>query len=222
MARLPRVVVPGYPHQVTQSGNRRQKTFFRSEDYETYLALMSEWCRKCGVQVWAYCLLPNHVHLIAVPATEEALRRAVGEAHRRYTVAVNLREGWRGHLWQGRFASFVMDEPHLLIAARYVELNPVRAGLAWRPEDYPWSSARAHLQGADDDLATVQPLLDLEPDWESFLYLGLTEGEAAVLRQHERTGRPAGSSAFVAELEDLTGRVLQRQKPGPKRAGAGS
>jgi len=218
MARLARVVVPGYPHHITQRGNRRQPTFFGPEDYATYLALMSEWCARCGVQVWAYCLMPNHVHLIAVPETEEALRQALGEAHRRYTRAVNFREGWRGHLWQGRFASFVMDEPHLLSAARYVELNPVRARLVQRPEEYPWSSARAHLQGEDDRLVTVDPLLDLQSDWQGFLSLDLTEGEAAVLRQHERTGRPAGSSGFLAALEALTGRLLRRQKPGPKRS----
>jgi REP-associated tyrosine transposase len=218
MARLARVVVPGYPHHVTQRGNRRQETFFGPEDYEAYRALMSEWCAQCGVQVWAYCLMPNHVHLIAVPESEDSLRRAIGEAHRRYTRAVNSREGWRGHLWQGRFASFVMDEAHLLAAARYVELDPVRARLVRRPEDYLWSSARAHLAGADDELATAQALLALEPEWEEFLSLGLPESEAIVLRRHERTGRPAGSTSFVAELEALTGRLLGRQRPGPKRA----
>jgi putative transposase len=182
------------------------------------VALLSEWCGRCGVEVWAYCLMPNHVHLIAVPASEEALRRAIGEAHRRYTRAVNFREGWRGHLWQGRFASFVMDEPHLLSAARYVELNPVRARLARRPEEYPWSSARAHLQGEDDPLVAVEPLLQLQPDWQGFLSVGLAEDEAQILRQHERTGRPAGCTSFVAALETLTGRLLHRQKPGPKRS----
>ncbi len=216
MARLARVVVPGYPHHLTQRGNRRQETFFRSEDYEAYLALMSEWCGKCGVQVWAYCLMPNHVHLVAVPEREDSLRRAIGEAHRRYTRAINFREGWRGHLWQGRFASFVMDEAHLLAAARYIELNPVRARLARSPEAHPWSSARAHLRGEDDGLAIVQPLLTLEPDWQDFLSLGQPESEAMLLRRHERTGRPAGSAAFLAELEALTGRVLGRRKPGPK------
>src|SRR3990172_7401077 len=133
MARLARVVVPGYPHHVTQRGNRRQATFFDDDDYQAYRDLMAEWCRRCGVRVWAYCLMPNHVHLIAVPGSPEALRQAVGEAHRRYTRLVNFREGWRGHLWQGRFASFVMDEGHLLAAARYVERSPVRAGLVTEP-----------------------------------------------------------------------------------------
>ena len=118
MARLARVVVAGMPHHITQRGNRRQQTFFSDEDYWAYVELMAEWCGEEGVEIWGYCLMPNHAHLIAVPKSEHALRRAIGEAHRRYTRRINFREGWRGHLWQGRFASFVMEEPHLLAAAR--------------------------------------------------------------------------------------------------------
>ena len=126
MARLARFVVPGLPHHITQRGNRRQQTFFCDEDYAAYVELMADWCQERGVEIWAYCLMPNHIHLIAVPQSEDGLGRAIGEAHRRYTRRINFREKWRGYLWQGRFASFVMDEPHLLAAARYVELNPVR------------------------------------------------------------------------------------------------
>lgn len=117
------------------------ETFFYNEDYEEYLSLMAEWCGKCSVTIWAYCLMPNHIHLIAVPETEEALRQGIGEAHRRYSRMINFRQGWKGHLWQGRFASFPMDEAYLLAAARYIELNPVRAQLASAPEEWPW---RAH------------------------------------------------------------------------------
>ena len=147
MARLARLVVPGLPHHVTQRGNRRQQTFFNDGDYAAYVELMSEWCREEGVQIWAYCLMPNHVHLIAVPKTENGLRRAVGEAHRRYTRRINFREKWRGYLWQGRFASFIMDEAYLLAAARYVELNPVRAELVPNAEEWPWSSAQGAFVG---------------------------------------------------------------------------
>ena len=121
---------------------------------------MAEWCRKWQVEIWAWCLMPNHVHLIAVPKNEEGLARAIGEAHRRYTRRINSREGWRGHLWQERFASFPMDENYLLVATRYVEMNPVRAGMVHAPEDYRWSSARAHLEGQDDQLVKVAPLLE--------------------------------------------------------------
>jgi putative transposase len=144
MARLARAVVAGYPHHITQRGNRRLPTFFSDEDYEAYLALMAAHGAACGVEVWAWCLMPNHVHLVAVPKTAEALARAVGEAHRRYTRGINFREGWRGHLWQERFFSCVLDGPHALAAARYVERNPVRAGLVKRAWDWPWSSAAGH------------------------------------------------------------------------------
>lgn len=164
MARIARVIAPGYPHHVTQRGNRRQETFFCEEDYEVYLSLMAEWCRKCRVDIWSWCLMPNHVHLIAVPQSEEGLARAIGEAHRRYTRRINFRERWRGHLWQERFASFPMDETYLLAAARYVEMNPVHAGLVKRPEDYRWSSARAHLEGKDDAFARSGPIRSLIPE----------------------------------------------------------
>ena len=95
MARIARVIAPGYPHHITQRGNRRQKTFFCEEDYRFYLELMSEWLRKYRVAVWAYCLMPNHVHLIAVPETQEGFARAIGEAHRRYTRRINFREDLR-------------------------------------------------------------------------------------------------------------------------------
>src|SRR5512137_3121050 len=118
MARIARVVAPGFAHHVTQRGNRRQQAFFRDDDYRAYRALMAQWCQSCGVAVWAYCLMPNHSHLIVVPRSEDGLRRAIGEAHRRYTRLVNFRKKWKGHLWQGRFASFLMDEKYLLAATR--------------------------------------------------------------------------------------------------------
>jgi putative transposase len=221
MARLARVVAPGVPHHITQRGNRRQQTFFSDDDYRLYLDLMAEWCAHYGVAIWAYCLMPNHVHLIAVPDSEAALGLAIGEAHRRYSRHVNFREDWRGHLWQGRFASFPMDERYLLAAARYVELNPLRAGLVKHPKDYAWSSARAHLQGGDDGLVKAAALLDIVPDWASFLDGGLTGDDRNAIRQHERTGRPLGGEGFVGRLEGLLDRTLKKKKPGPRNAGVG-
>jgi putative transposase len=209
------LVVPGFPHHIIQRGNRRQQTFFCDEDYAAYLELMAEWCGEHGVAIWAYCLMPNHVHLIAVPRTEDGLARAIGEAHRRYTRQINFREGWRGYLWQGRFASFVMDEPYLLAAARYVELNPVRAKLVSHARQWPWSSAKAHLKGCDDRLVQVEPLLAMVGDWKAFLRSAIREEELRDLQEHGRTGRPLGSVSFLDRLERLVGRELKRQKPGP-------
>jgi len=215
MARLARAVIADLPHHITQRGNRRQPTFFNEADYVLYVALMSESCDRWDVEVWAWCLMPNHVHLIVVPPSAEALRRAIGEAHRKYTTEVNEREGWRGCLWQGRFASFVMDEAYTLAAARYVELNPVRAGLVARPEEYLWSSAGAHLRGRDDALCQVAPLLDRVGDWSRFLGAPPDENAALEIRKHQSTGRPLGSDAFIDELERKLGRPLRPRKPGP-------
>ncbi len=216
MARLARVVAPGFPHHITQRGNRRQQTFFCDEDFQSYLELLAEWCGALEVKILAYCLMPNHVHMIAVPESSDGLRRAIGEVHRRYTRMVNFREGWRGHLWQGRFASCVLDEAHLLTAARYVELNPVRAGLVNTPSRYRWSSAAAHVRGRDDAVVRVAPLLRLAPKWRAFLARALREEDIELLRAHERTGRPLGDEEFLATLEEDLGRTLRRQKPGPK------
>jgi len=217
MARMARVVVPHFPHHVTQRGNRRQRTFFRDDDYALYLELMSAYCGKAATRVWAYCLMPNHVHLVMVPSHEHGLRAALGEAHRRYTLRVNAREGWRGHLWQGRFDSFPMDEQHLLAAVRYVERNPVAAGLCRRPEDWKWSSAAAHLHAYDGGLTEVAPMLELAGDWERYL-AGSDDGDIGKkLARSSRTGRPLGGEQFVATLEHLTGRVLRRGRPGPKK-----
>ena len=218
MARLARVVVPGRPHHVTQRGNRRMKTFFNEGDYREYLGLMVEWCAQRRVSIWSYCLMPNHVHLIVVPKTAEGLCLAVGEAHRRYTRHVNFREGWRGHLWQGRFASFVMDESHLMAAARYVERNPVKAGLVARAEDWAFSSAAAHVRGPGDGVAEVAWLQERIAGWVCSWrqYLRKTDEKtfAAAMRLSESTARPLGDEAFLKKLSRRLGRDLLPGKPG--------
>lgn len=131
---------------------------------------MSQWCKKQNVECIAYCLMPNHVHLVLIPSDEKGLQLAVGEADRRYTRMINFRKGWRGHLWQGRFASFIMDEKYLLACTKYIELNPVRAGIVDSPEKWKWSSANAHLLKKDDVLVSALPLLEIvDEPWENFL-----------------------------------------------------
>ena len=179
---------------------------------------MSEWCTKFQVETWAYCLMPNHIHLIVVPETKDGLNRAIGEAHRRYTRRINFREGWRGHLWQGRFSSFIMEEGYLLACTRYVELNPVRAGLVEKPEDWHWSSAGPHMKGKDDILVKTKPLQEIvNKPWEKFLALDVQEQEIELLRKHERTGRPLGTDSFIEKMELLLDRKLKPKKPGPKK-----
>jgi len=219
MARLARVVVPNLPHHVTQRGNRREPIFFEDGDQEIYRDLLAEQARRSGVEIWAYCLMPNHVHLIAVPKVAAGLGRAIGETHRRYTHFINARGRWNGHLFQSRFASVAMDEAHLLAAARYVSLNPVRARLVRRAEDWPWSSVRAHLAGRDDELVTVRPLLDRVGNFAELWHGGRDDDvRFASLRESEGTGRPLGNADFIAGLEKVLGRPLARRAAGRKPA----
>lgn len=217
MPRLARVVVPDIPHHVVQRGNRRQQTFFTENDYEYYLTLLTEWSKQKGIAVWAYCLMPNHVHLIVVPEKPNSLAAGIGEVHRRYTRMVNFRENWRGYLWQGRFSSCPMDEPHLLLAARYILLNPLRAGLVERLEDWPHSSFHAHLAG-EDSLVEVNALAAYVKSWKKFLRGGFKDGELDKLRMHTRTGRPLGAGTFVDRVERLIKRTVRPLKGGrPKK-----
>lgn len=208
MPRLARLVVPGVPHHVTQRGNRRQPVFFSDDDYRLYARLLAAWCAEAGTAVWAWCLMPNHVHLILVPSHEDGLRAALGETHRRYTRHINGREDWSGHLWQSRFASYPMDEAHLLACARYVELNPVRAGLAERAEQWHWSSARAHLGLFEDGLTDTAPLLDRVNDWAALLDTGLEEAERDAIRRRERSGHALGGTPFLDALTATLGRSV--------------
>jgi len=216
MPRIARVVVPDCPHHVTQRGNRRQRTFFEDDDYVRYKELLAQGCKQAGVEVWAYCLMPNHVHLVLVPSDPITGICTLSEAHRRYTRLINERKGWTGYLWQGRFASVAMDESHLMACVRYVEQNPVRAKLVTRARDWPWSSARAHLAGRDDGLVRVKPLLAHVDDWSAYLGEKLGSGELEAIRAGERTGRPLASISFLKQIEKRLGRKLTKQKPGPK------
>lgn len=220
MARQARVVIPGTPHHVTQRGNRRQPTFFDEGDYLTYLQLAAEEFRAAEVQVWAWCLMPNHVHLIATPPRPEALAQAVGATHLRYTRRVNQRQRWTGYLWQGRFASFPMDEDYLRTCTRYVGLNPVRAGLTARAIDWPWSSVRAHVEARPDPLLTPAPLAErLGAAMAGFFDLDVEEDARRKLRRASSSGRPLGAAQWVKALEAATGRALADPPIGrPRRA----
>jgi putative transposase len=201
MPRRARIVLPGFPHHVTQRGNRRQQTFFEDADYALYRDLMAAACATHGVRCWAWCLMPNHVHLVLEPAREDALALAVGEAHRRYTRHINAREGWTGFLWQGRFASCAMDESHALAAVRYVENNPVTAKLCAKAWDWPWSSAGFHVGARPDGLTQSAPWLDRIPNWTRYLQDGTSAEEDARLGDFTQTGYPLGQDDWIDALE---------------------
>lgn len=216
MARLARVVVPGHPHHVTQRGNGRARTFFGDADYALYRDLLAEHCRAAKVEVWAWCLMPNHVHLILVPADDDGLRRALAPVHRRYAGIIHARRKRTGHFWQGRFGAVVMDEDHLAAALAYVSLNPVRARLVARAQDWRWSSTRAHLRGKDDGLTALAPIKDRFPRFADLLAAEPDAVQFARLRAAESIGRPLGDDGFLATIERLTARTLRPGKRGPK------
>jgi putative transposase len=217
MPRFARVVVPGCPHHLIQRGNRRQRVFFSDEDRAFFLTLLGRAIQRYGLSIWAFCLMENHVHLIAVPKSEESFARGFGEVQRKYTLVINTRENWKGFLWQGRFISYPLDEGHCYAAVRYVERNPVRAGLVELAESYRWSSARAHVFGTSHPLLTDFPLRKVIPNWSAYLGQSDPPGAIEEIQSHERTGRPLGNEAFIKRLEAVTGRVLALQPKGRPR-----
>lgn len=217
MSRLPRFVLPGVPHHVTQRGNRRERTFFEDGDYALYLDLLADAARRSSTEIWSYCLMPNHVHIIVVPRDEDGLRRTFGDLHRRYTGYINARMRTKGHLWQGRFSSVAMDEAHVVAALRYVALNPVRARLTRRATDWKWSSSRALCEGADDGVVTVAPARNRVGDFTAFLDEAFDEAFThAALRKAESIGRLISSAQWLEDMETKTGLKVKPNKRGPK------
>lgn len=226
MSRLARIVVPGFPHHVTQRGNRRADVFETDGDREAYLRFLKRYADRRGLAVWAYCLMTNHIHLVAVPAQEQSLALALRDAHTVYAMYFNGRTENSGHVWQGRFHSCPLDESHLWAAVRYVERNPVRAGLVERAEEYPWSSAVAHCGTRHDPLLADEfPPPGVVEDWKAWLAAPADDASAKRLRTHTQTGRPCGASPFVEQLEHLLQRPLRPEKrgrkPGTKATNAG-
>jgi putative transposase len=217
MARFPRVVVVDVAHHVTQRGNARQAILSSDGDRAAYLDLLHHHSELDGLALLGYCLMLNHVHLIVVPRAAEALAQALQHTHGRYACYWNARNSSSGHVWQGRFYSCPLDETHLWRALRYVELNPVRAGMVSEAAQWRWSSAAAHCGSSAPDAG-----LEMErwrkrwtvAEWKQHLADGQSAGDVATLRQYTHTGRPLGSEKFVADLEHSTLRTLTRRKAG--------
>ena len=222
MARLPRITVCDIAHPVTQRGNRRQQIFIEEDDYGLYRDVLAQHCVANGVEVWSYCLMPNHVHLILVPDTEDGLSRALGEAHRRYSGYINARLRVTGHLFQGRFGSVAMDEDHLMAAFRYVAMNPVKANLVATATDWRWSSTRAHVAGYDDERVKVKPLLDRIDNVSQFLNADVDPVLEQALKKGQTVGRPLMSDDALASLDkQLNCRLRPARHGRPKLPAAG-
>ncbi len=219
MARIARIVVPGHPHHIIHRGNRREKVFLNDSDKQTYIHYLEKYSKKEGVEFWAYCLMDNHVHFIAVPKEEDSFGKGFKEAHKHYTRMINFRENRRGHLWEGRFKSCVLSEKHLYAAMRYVERNPVRAGIVKKPEDYPWSSAKAHIRKKKNLFLSDNFVIKEIPDWQNYLAEEKSKIDESLFVRHADSGRPLGDDNFIDTLEKKTGKKLRKKKPGPKKRG---
>jgi putative transposase len=222
MPRTARNVFAHLPHHITQRGNRRENVFFVDEDRETYLKWLGEYAAKFKVEVAAYCLMDNHVHLILIPSTEDGLQRLLKPLHMRYAQRLNRAQQQQGHVWQGRYFSSVLDGDYFRAALRYVERNPVRARMVKKAENYAWSSARSHCGVATDPLLKPKPSwrkdLDEIASWSSWLAEPDTEEALLILRRNAMMGLPCGAEKFSKKIEKLAGRNLHYKPQGrPKR-----
>jgi len=221
MPRPARTIIAGVPYHLTQRGNHRQDVFLTDDDRRQYLAWLRNYTRRYALDIWAYCLMTNHIHLIAVPNTELALARTIQMTHMRHTQRMNQLQQWTGHLWQGRFFACALDEAHCWAAIRYVEQNPVRAGVVTEAASYLWSSAAAHCGVREDPLLTPIPYQADIPDWAAWL-AAEDAVESAGIRQHTRRGHPAGSKSFLDALATRLGHAVQPRPRGrPKKQGDG-
>jgi putative transposase len=220
MPRISRAIAVGYPHHITQRGNYRQTVFAEAEDYGKYLELLAHFAPRYGLEIWAYCLMPNHVHIVGVPGADDAMAGVFRTVHMLYSQYFNRKAGFVGHLWQGRYYSCALDEPHVHAAVRYVEMNPVRAGIVASAEDYPWSSAKSHVTGiADPVLSGHCFLAETIQDWKQYLAEAPNQTAGTKLIKSTKTGRPCGEDDFVTRLEALLGRRFATLPPGRPYAG---
>jgi len=222
MPRLARAVAVDCAHHIVQRGNNRQDVFFVDGDKRVYLDILGDECDKYALEVAGYCLMTNHVHLVATPQKEDSLAKAVGRAHFRYTQYINRFHKRSGHLWQGRFYSCALDERHFWEAMRYVELNPVRAKMCRKAWRYEWSSAAAHVDAGNGDGRELLNLAKWYDEmggdkWRGLLEEGVDEEGLARLRLNTRTGRPLGSDGFLSKIESVIGRRVRALPHGRPR-----
>jgi putative transposase len=219
MPRIARIIASHYPHHVTQRGNNRADVFFDDEDKTTYLSLLKDYCEKYTVDIWAYCLMTNHLLILAVPGDDSSLSLCIGRTNLLYTQHVNRKYKRSGRLWQNRFFSAIVDtEPYSWAVARYIEQNPVKSMLVTRPEDYPWSSCRANISGEGDGLVSGKGWFD-EKDREAYRIFLMQQDPVTdqKIRMDTSTGRPMGNESFITELENKLCRKIKPCKAGRPR-----
>lgn len=223
MPRIARLVVIRYPHHITQRGNYKQKIFSNKTDRQKYLSFIKDETKKYGLDLLAYCLMPNHVHFIAIPKREDSLGNSFKYSHMKYSQYYNKRMGLSGHLFQGRFYSSVMDELHTLACARYIERNPSRAKIVEKPWYYEFSSAKVHCGIENGDILGVNKLFDYiqesQETWKSFIDKPDDYGQLKNIRKKTLSGRPLGGNRFIEKLEKKLGKSLKLKPKGRPKKG---
>jgi len=220
MARQARIVIPNHFHHISQRGNRGEYIFFEKADFQAYLDIMVAQLKAASVKIYAYCLMPNQVHWLLEPTNNQdskIMARAIGEGHRQYTAYINAKKDWQGHLFQSRFFSYCTDEQTAIKAACFIENLPTIMKITPAPQNYIWSSAKAHIQKN-----TYSPFL--EPfksfhalqNWEQLLNRDISKEEINKIQTHLQTGRPFGSEMFLDKIENIIGRSVRPKKRGRK------
>lgn len=227
MARLPRLTVAGYPHHLIQRGNNRQAIFSTSADYETLLAMLEEHAHKAGVAIHAYVLMSNHFHLLATPETVEGIPQMMQAVGRRYVRYFNQRQARTGTLWEGRYKStLIQAERYLLACMAYIDLNPVRAGIAVEPGDYPWSSHGHYVGLRNDKLISPHPLywelgntpFARDAAYAELVRTGISREQQRVLTESALRGWALGEADYVADLQKRTQRRVAKTQAGRPRS----
>lgn len=218
MVRRARTVISGYVHHAMQFGCGHGAVFESGEDYEAYLGFLHSCAHKHSLSIWAYCLMPDHVRLVAVPKTGDSLGAAIRDTHGSYAMHVNRQNATEGPVWRDRFSSCVLDDLLVWSAVRLVESLPVLSGMVKRAQEYPWSSAAPHCGLREDPvLAASFPPPGAIDDWAGWLAGAREEARLdARILLHTRTGHPCGTAGFISQLEAQTGRILHPLKRGPK------
>lgn len=223
MARLPRLTVPGYPHHIIQRGNNRQAIFAANADYEALLGMIEEHARKSGIAIHAYVLMSNHFHLLATPETVEGIPQMMQAVGRRYVRYFNQQQGRTGTLWEGRYKStLIQAERYLLACMAYIDLNPVRAGIAAEPGDYPWSSHGHYVGLRNDKLVSPHPLywelgntpFARDAAYADLVQSGISAHQQRVLTDSALRGWALGEADYVADLQKRTQRRVSKTRAG--------
>lgn len=219
MPRIARIVGAGYPHHIVQRGNNREEVFTDRGDYKKYLSFLSKYSEEKEAAVLAYCLMPNHVHLLVRPYKEEVLAKMMQGVTLCYTQYFNKKKERTGRLWECRYHSTVVDgDSYLWTVSKYIENNPVRAGMVKRPEDYPYSSAKAHILGRKDPLLK-DPIFDRTElnEYRRFIQSEEDKKTLEEIRKQTRLGKPLGNEGFLKTLSERLGYSLSFRPKGRPR-----